>query len=51
MSFISEIIFLFDFHLDVLDVLYNGNLFGHITLKGVFDVLDKIKYLPSLGHF
>jgi len=32
--------FSFGFHTDGLDLLYNGNLFGHATLKGDFIVLD-----------
>ena len=50
-SFALEISFLFDFHLDVLDIIYNGNLFGHATLKWVFNVRDKIEQLLSLPHF
>ena len=51
MSFAYEISFLFSFRLDVLDIVYNGNLFGHAILKGFFDDLDEIEYLPSLPHF
>ena len=51
MSFVSEISFLVDFRLDVLDIIYNDNLFGHATLKSVFDVVDEIKHLPSLPYF
>ena len=51
MSFVSEISFLFNFRPDILDILYNDNLFGHATLKGVSDVLDEIKHLSSLPHF
>jgi len=36
-SFIYEI----SFHLHVLYVIYNGNLFDDVTLKGVFNVLVK----------
>ena len=49
--FVSEINFLCSFHLDVLDIIYNGNMFAHVTLKGVFNVLDEIRHLPSLPHF
>ena len=51
MSFVYEISFLFNFHLDVLDIVYNGNLFGYVTLKGVFNVLDGTRCLPSLPYF
>ena len=50
-SFVYEISFLFNFHLDVLAIVYNGNLFGHVTLKVVFNVLDETRYLSSLPHF
>jgi len=41
-SFVSlmRIRFSFSFRTDGLDLLYNGNLFGHATLKGDFVVLD-----------
>ena len=42
---------LFYFRLDVLDIAHNGNWFGHVTLKGVFIILDATKHLPSLPHF
>jgi len=32
--------FSFSFHIDGLDLFYNGNLFGHATLKGDFIILD-----------
>jgi len=32
--------FSFGFHIDNLDLFYNGDLFGHATLKGDFIVLD-----------
>ena len=47
LSLASEIRFLFQFS----SITYNGNLFDHTTLKGVFDVFDKMKHLPSLPHF
>jgi len=50
-SFVSEIIFLFNFHLDVSDIVYNGNLFDHATLKGALHVLDEIEQLPFFPHF
>ena len=28
------------FHANGLDIFYNGNLFGHLTLKGDFVVLN-----------
>ena len=46
-SFASEISYLFEFS----SIVYNGNLFGHATTEGVFDVLDEIKHLPSLPYF
>ena len=41
-SFVSlmRIGFSFSFRTDGLDLFYNGNLFGHATLKGDFIVLD-----------
>ena len=45
------LVFSFDFRLNILDILYNNNLFGYTTLKGVFNVLDEIIHLPSLPHF
>ena len=41
---------LFSFHLDFLNA-HNGNLFGHVTLKGVFNVLDETRHRLSLPHF
>ena len=49
--FIFEISCLLNFHLDVSDIVYNDNFFGHAAFKGVFDVLDEIECLPSLSHF
>ena len=51
LSFISESSLLFNFPLVVLDIVYHGDLFGHATLKSVFNVMDKIEQLPSLLHF
>ena len=41
-SFVSllEIGFMSGFRLDVLDILYGGNLFSHTTLRNNFVVLD-----------
>ena len=39
------------FLLRFLSIIYNGNLSGYATLKGVFDVLDEMKNLPSLPLF
>jgi len=50
-SFVYEISFLFNFRLDVLDIVYNDNLLGHATLKGVFNILDETTHLPSLLYF
>ena len=50
-SFVSEISFLFNFPLDALGIIYNGNFFGHATLKGVFDIMVEIEKLPSLPYF
>ena len=33
-SFVYEISFLFSFHLNVLNIVHNGNSFSHVTLKG-----------------
>ena len=32
--------FSFGFHADSLDLFYHGSLFGHVTLKGDFIILD-----------
>jgi len=40
-----RLVFLFNFHQDVLRIIYNGNLSGHDTLKGVFNVLDLARHL------
>ena len=45
--FASENSFLFPFS----SVVYSDNFFDHATLKGVFDVLDEMKFLPSLHFF
>jgi len=50
-SFVYDISFLFNFCLDVLHIVYNDNLFGHATLKVIFNVLDKIEHLLSLSPF
>jgi len=47
---VLKLVFSFDFHLDILDILYNGNLFGYAILKGVLRILDEMKHLPSSPH-
>ena len=49
--FLVRLGFSFDFCLDVLDILYNRNLFNCAKLKDVFDVLNEIKHLPLWSHF
>ena len=46
-----RLVCLFNFRPDVLDIVYNGNFFGHATLKSVFNVLDETIHLSSLPYF
>jgi len=36
-SSIPKISFLFNLRLDVLDIIWHGDLFSHVTLRGVFN--------------
>ena len=44
-SSVPKISFL-KFRLDVLDIVWNGDSFGHVTLKGVFNGRDKNIFYP-----
>ena len=47
-----KLVFSFDFHVDVLGIMYDGNLFSQVILKGIFDILDDvILHRLFLPHF